>query len=1770
MQKLLLLFLAVNLHIYGATQKDFESDLIAAPLANLESEPNGIINNSVNVITGDYTDFQVDIMIPGPEPLTLERAYISSCRSIGTLCGSWFLNHHARLMPSKDDASIEEAFGSSLRFKRTGTWKKNKLLTPRGRQFNKWVTNTGSGLMSQRTNLKNHEIFYSAPPKESYLRRANGDLCHYKINKMYNYIHLIDSVKKLTGNQTSYVHYSDMRLKLIENKNAENELFSSLKFSYPKGKKNPKVTVTASDGRQITYGFTRFHIPGLIEKQYFLDDVQRPNAPREWYEYHTGKKENAHRIVKKNRPEGRFLENIYYEKGKNDNGIEVKKKDDPRIGRVMRQKAPVGNDDTPIVTHTFYYDIQTKKRKNISPEILEGKTTVIDALGHQVVYEHNAEHRLQSIRRYTGTSDYQLYSVEKMYWDGMLLKSRSYENSEGQEVFRRDFVYDEYGNVVIDRLWGDLQGYGIRDCVEKQFGYNSMGCMLWEDDGVRRISYGYVEGTDLLAWKFEGFRKRNFYHYDTNGTLIREVIDDGTGQEESDLSGVTQRLIRIIVPTDFAPVGLPGVIEEKYWDGNSKIEKLLKRTENFYSREGWLIQQDIYGADGLYAYSLEWNYDSLGNVIWERDAMGEEIIREFDANGNCVLERGPLPEMQVKRVYDFSNRLIREEIAPDQVISYEYDLLGNQIAKIDEYGNRTEFRYDAFGRCIETIHPKVFNGKGEKGNPRERILYDAMSCPVEVTDPEGNLMQRRYTVRGQVAEVNHSDGSSEHFSYTKQGKLHRAKAANGVETIHEYDDQGRLIHKQVLGREGLATEQQWIYDGWHLVCEIDPSGLETHFTYDWAGNLIEKRRGSEYTQYRYDVLGRCVEERQWTGKEWLIQGKSYDFKDQLIEEWKESESTGITHCISYEYDAAGRRIAKKNGTMMERWEYDARGRITKTIHADGFCNLIEYASDLNSMGQRVAVRTEIDPKGRKTIKVHDALGRIISSTRWNAFCDLLQKRIYAYDFSGNRTRLEEYAVDEGARSVWVEWEYDSRGREICCSESGQKVTRITYDNYGQKSEVIKPDGEVLRHEYDGRGRLSRLISNRVVYGYSYDLMDRVIEVEDSANQSTQCRYSLEGRMIAETLGNGLEILYEYDCLGRIIGLTYPDFSQSKYEYEGPYLREIIRLNAAGEEQYRHSYTKYDEEGRLREEDLIGSTGRVRFSYDQMGRVSDMNSVHFTESLTYDCVGNVTSSRLNGTVLDYLYDELDQLRIEPGHRYEYDSLFQRTEKNGRVYQVNSLNQVLDDGISVYKFDANGNRVQKGDHIYCYDGWNRLVGVMLGWQQVRFRYDARHRRLAKEFWEWEEGQWQKKREQKYLYVGENEVGAVNEDGEVEELRLLGIGKGAEIGAAVAIEVKGNTYVPLHDHSGNLRVLVDPDSGEKVESYSLSAFGEEGSSGISPWRFSSKRVDEELGIIFFGRRYYDPELGSWLSPDPIGITDNSHLYAYVQNNPLAHVDLYGLHIEGQRMHYHVQHSFWCNMVSAPGRFIRAMGDHCLPVPVVRDAVSATGHLMSGGKLRGYRMSFHQPHSGNYDLGHKESKDQVRVLFNNGICNTLGEARNAAENISKRYGGLNVHYSYNASHGFMSDIFECVGQKLGFRTNSVRKMIHSMRDQIRAVGGTGGDGRVYVLAHSQGGLITDLALQHLTPSERKMMHVQTFGTARIIDSKGLGDAQNYINSRDAIPMISDPVNYFQAKSKRPQHVTFLKSSTMPFIDHLLSGSNYQAAIQHSGKQFSSMHGGL
>ncbi len=103
----------------------------------------------------------------------------------------------------------------------------------------------------------------------------------------------------------------------------------------------------------------------------------------------------------------------------------------------------------------------------------------------------------------------------------------------------------------------------------------------------------------------------------------------------------------------------------------------------------------------------------------------------------------------------------------------------------------------------------------------------------------------------------------------------------------------------------------------------------------------------------------------------------------------------------------------------------------------------------------------------------------------------------------------------------------------------------------------------------------------------------------------------------------------------------------------------------------------------------------------------------------------------------------------------------------------------------------------------------------------------------------------------------------------------------------------YYFVNDHLGTPHRIVS-ESGEIVWAAAYLPFGEAQvvrETVANSFRFPGQYFDAETGLHYNWHRYYDPQTGRYLTPDPIGLAGGVNLYAYVEGNPVTLADPYGL---------------------------------------------------------------------------------------------------------------------------------------------------------------------------------------------------------------------------------------------------------------------------------------
>ena len=123
--------------------------------------------------------------------------------------------------------------------------------------------------------------------------------------------------------------------------------------------------------------------------------------------------------------------------------------------------------------------------------------------------------------------------------------------------------------------------------------------------------------------------------------------------------------------------------------------------------------------------------------------------------------------------------------------------------------------------------------------------------------------------------------------------------------------------------------------------------------------------------------------------------------------------------------------------------------------------------------------------------------------------------------------------------------------------------------------------------------------------------------------------------------------------------------------------------------------------------------------------------------------------------------------------------------------------------------------------------------------------------------------------------------------------GLHLGGGIGGLLNIRESSNNYHPLYDGKGNITALNDS-TGAIVSQYRYGSFGKlEAKTGTvdQPFGFSTKRTDPKTGLVYYGYRFYHPDMERWLNRDPLGEEGGINLYEFVGNNPINWIDPWGL---------------------------------------------------------------------------------------------------------------------------------------------------------------------------------------------------------------------------------------------------------------------------------------
>jgi RHS repeat-associated protein len=203
---------------------------------------------------------------------------------------------------------------------------------------------------------------------------------------------------------------------------------------------------------------------------------------------------------------------------------------------------------------------------------------------------------------------------------------------------------------------------------------------------------------------------------------------------------------------------------------------------------------------------------------------------------------------------------------------------------------------------------------------------------------------------------------------------------------------------------------------------------------------------------------------------------------------------------------------------------------------------------------------------------------------------------------------------------------------------------------------------------------------------------------------------------------------------------------------------------------------------------------------------------------------------------------------------------------------------------FTYDDNGNLLNDGVRSFEWDVENRLISVTKGTHRSEFEYDPLGRRsriIEKD----QDGQgvWSISSDKRYLWEGS----AI-----VEEESANGSTLKAFYGQGF-VDTDGTALFYTEDHLGSVRELVDM-SGVVRARYDYDPYGRMTKvmgDRDSLFLYTGMLWHKQSGLNFAFFRAYDPNLGRWISRDPLQERGGMNFYAYANNSPVRFIDPSGL---------------------------------------------------------------------------------------------------------------------------------------------------------------------------------------------------------------------------------------------------------------------------------------
>lgn len=865
--------------------------------------------------------------------------------------------------------------------------------------------------------------------------------------------------------------------------------------------------------------------------------------------------------------------------------------------------------------------------------------------------------------------------------------------------------------------------------------------------------------------------------------------------------------------------------------------------------------------------------------------------------------------------YDAAGRLVSATDADGHVWQYRYDDDNRLLEMRLPTGLSFHYLYDRTGRCVETwgadrngsdpalsadVPELLADGKTRaKGILHAKLDYldddttevvdsvrvqrftaDASGGVATGVSAGGGVTTREYDDRGQITAIEDANGGVTRKVRNGMGHVIREIDPEGSELSFARDREGRIVEvTDPLGGKVRATRNLW--GNVEMVTHQDGS-VET-FRYDSRGRLIEHadKRGAT-TKFAWDAHGNCVQRTLPNQGSFIYE---FDYWGRCV---RETLPTGETFAFQHSRGGKLIRIDDSAGRSL-RYAFDGLGNVTAITRPDS--RTTRYRR--NGLGWLLGTT---HPTGERSEAIYNREGWLMAYTN-----EAGQTHRYERDVTGRAVREEMFnGRSRGFRC-------DLMGRVVQVDEGSFGITEFERNLLGQVVTRTCADGTEVAFEYDARHHMTGAALPDVRTEFERDATGNIVLERHSIGEHTyevECERAGAGERRSLKTSMGLALHYTRDAMGNVASVNDGVDSVIRYERDamGTVVRRdlprggaiVDRRDAARRLRHRQ-VERAGQRSQSAEPDWVGTpgngdvfktydyspvdeitstltaTGQTLYEYDALHHLVRKEVDGSEEFWSTDAIGNYTEAGVGAVARRYLgsgmlaaKDDIEYLWDARGFLTEKRRTHQDGSTERWLYTWSSLDQLacveLPDGTKVsYEYDSFARCVARRASKPAPAGGEQLVSAAhYVWDKDTLLHEV------------DVTDGEAKLSRTYLFADENDltpVGHATPDGEW------------------VYYVGGVNDAPEE--------LVDA-GGQTVGRLDWNTFGaldtSSGSGASTRVRMLGQYADPDTGLYYNRYRFYDPDTGRYISPDPIGPAGGSNLYAYGPN-PIAWVDPFGL---------------------------------------------------------------------------------------------------------------------------------------------------------------------------------------------------------------------------------------------------------------------------------------